>query len=378
MDLSEVRKINSIIENDRTDATYKYALLRGVIEICQKHQALGEVHENNVVYPLGILIEKWILYYYPLIESSVFIPQKKGEPDGKHTVIFRPLFEKLVDYYRYKGGYSAFYRDYTEGSIPEDIENVFFALVKEIRKTIVNMPMKYLGRSFSKEYYSVFTPERPLQAVKIRQMKDRGLFVRSGGFFSMSSDLAEIFEYFGTFITGEEGILKKWAEFSRDQDKSGKLSESMVLEALNVIPETERSVADARKIYDSMIINGENPECVWSGRKIKSCEYLAVDHAIPFSVWKNNDLWNLLPSLNTVNSNKSDRIPSPSLIEKRSDAISGYWDILNEKFPLRFEKEIRVSLCKKSGSGWQDDAITVLAQTCEYLTDVRGFEAWSQ
>ncbi|WP_048145888.1 HNH endonuclease domain-containing protein [Methanoplanus limicola] len=59
---------------------------------------------------------------------------------------------------------------------------------------------------------------------------------------------------------------------------------------------------------------------------------MSVDHMIPFSVWKNNDLWNLLPALNSVNSKKSDKIPSPALIEKRSDAITGYWDILHEKY----------------------------------------------
>jgi len=36
MDLAQYRRINNIIERDSADATYKYALLRGVIEICQQ------------------------------------------------------------------------------------------------------------------------------------------------------------------------------------------------------------------------------------------------------------------------------------------------------------------------------------------------------
>jgi|GEM_PF-1898010 len=36
MDLAQYRRINTIIERDSADATYKYALLRGVIEICQQ------------------------------------------------------------------------------------------------------------------------------------------------------------------------------------------------------------------------------------------------------------------------------------------------------------------------------------------------------
>ena len=97
---------------------------------------------------------------------------------------------------------------------------------------------------------------------------------------------------------------------------------------------------------------------------------------IPFSVWKNNDLWNLSPALNSVNLKKSDMIPSPALIEKRSDAITGYWDILYEKYPVRFEKEISVSLTGNSGPEWMDDAVVALADTCQYLIEIRGFGAF--
>lgn len=376
MDLSELKKINSIIEHDKADSTYKYALLRGVIEICQKNRMLGENQDGFIVFPLGILVEKWILYYYPLIENNTFIPQKKGEPDGKHALSFRPAFESLVKYYKNKGGFSAFYRDYTVGNIPEEIEDVFLGLTKEIRNTIVNMPMRYLGKSYSSEDYSVFSPERPLPAIKIDHIRDRSIFVRSGGSFSISTDLSTIFEYFGTFISGEEGILKKWAVFSKSQDKSGLVSESLVLEVLNTIPETERSVQDARRLYDSLFTAGDNPKCVWSGKILSSPAQMAVDHMIPFTVWKNNDLWNLLPSIASVNSKKSDKIPSPSLIERRSDSITGYWEVLHETFPTRFENEIDVSLSGSSRSGWQEDAICVLADTCDYLINIRGFEGW--
>ncbi|UUX92536.1 HNH endonuclease domain-containing protein [Methanoplanus endosymbiosus] len=390
IDISELAKINSIIEHDRTDATYKYALLRAVVDTCQKNRnlvianATGDYPENSceeincdeVTIPIGIIIEKWIFYYYPLIESETFIPQKRGEPDGKHALLFRPQFEKLTDYYQCKGGLSAFYRDYSAGNIPDEIFPVFLSLVKDIRKTIADQPMKYLGRSYSNEYYSVFTPVRPLPAIKKEHAKDRSRLVRSGGCFTMSAGLAAVFEYFGAFISGEEGLLKKWASFSSAQDKSGLVNEAVVLEVLTVSPETERAVHEAKNTYNSLFENGYKPECVWSGKVIPDTESMAVDHMVPFSVWKNNDLWNLLPALNSVNSRKSDRIPSPALIERRSDAITGYWDILHENYPVRFEKEISVSLMRNSGSDRMDDCVTALADTCEYLTEIRGFEVF--
>jgi hypothetical protein len=104
-----------------------------------------------------------------------------------------------------------------------------------------------------------------------------------------------------------------------------------------------------------------------------------IDHMIPFSVWKNNNLWNLLPATDAVNAKKSDRIPAPAFIEKRSEAITHYWDLLHENYPARFAREIGLSLTGSSGlsQGWQDAAIHRLCEKCEYLIEIRGFDAWS-
>jgi len=379
MDLAELRRINAIVERDKADATYKYALLRGVIEICQKHRHLGETDAETCRFciPLGILVEKWILYYYPLIESARFIPQKSGEPHGKHALAFRPQFTALTEYYRNRGGYSVFYHEYMTGTMPAGAQQRFLDLAKALRTTIASMPMKFLGYSQSHEYYSVFTPDRPLKAFPRGVATDRSLFIRSGGSFTLSRDLATVFEYFGTFISGEEGVLKKWAEFTVQVDRSGELTEAQVIELLTRSPETERAVLDARKVYDTALREHGALYCVWTGRSITSPDRMHVDHMLPFSIWKNNDLWNLLPTYDAVNAQKKACIPSPSLIEAREGAIMGYWDILHDAFPIRFEREISASLAgPEVGDSWMDEAFSRLVETSEYLIDVRGYEAW--
>jgi len=54
MDLAQYRRINNIIERDSADATYKYALLRGVIEICQQFSHLREEDGDQVSFPARI------------------------------------------------------------------------------------------------------------------------------------------------------------------------------------------------------------------------------------------------------------------------------------------------------------------------------------
>jgi len=54
MDLAQYRRINTIIERDSADATYKYAPLRGVIEICQQSSHLREEDGDQVSFPARI------------------------------------------------------------------------------------------------------------------------------------------------------------------------------------------------------------------------------------------------------------------------------------------------------------------------------------
>jgi hypothetical protein len=101
---------------------------------------------------------------------------------------------------------------------------------------------------------------------------------------------------------------------------------------------------------------------------------------LPFSVWKNNDLWNLLPASNRVNLDKKDKIPKPEFIDERKSAIKHYWNLLRKEYPKKFVREFSISLTgiPDPQLDWQEIAIEHLKEKCAYLIDVRGFDAWRQ
>ena len=119
--------------------------------------------------------------------------------------------------------------------------------------------------------------------------------------------------------------------------------------------------------------------CVWTGKAIKTPQDLHIDHAIPFSLWKNNQLWNLVPAEKHVNARKRAQIPSPALIEARSGEITRYWTLLDQAYPHRFRQEIAVSLTGGGAGGnhLYRQGIDHLIEKCEYLIDSRGFDEWS-
>lgn len=99
-----------------------------------------------------MLIEKWLLYYYPLFDSNILIPQINGNVN----LAFNNEILNLIESYKSRGGFSAFYNDLKYKNIPTDLQDDFFELVKKLRDPITKMPMKYTGRSIKEEYYSIF------------------------------------------------------------------------------------------------------------------------------------------------------------------------------------------------------------------------------
>lgn len=89
--------VESILNRDKKDATYKLALFRALAEIAQTQSHLATYTlEGKVRLPLGTLAEKWILYYWPIFESEIFIPpthrrasrcqQGRGDPQTARRI----------------------------------------------------------------------------------------------------------------------------------------------------------------------------------------------------------------------------------------------------------------------------------------------------
>ncbi|SNZ06915.1 HNH endonuclease [Persephonella hydrogeniphila] len=375
MNFENFKTVNFIIERDSKDTIYKFALLRAAIETVQEFDHLKTETENKVSFPLGILIQKWIFYYYPLLEYE--IPQKHGN----NNLAFRSQLKKIINYYQDKGGINALYSDLKRGTVPEEIKNDFLNLLKKLKETITNMPMRYLGKSYFGKDYSVFQYNKDSKRLNSLDKIDQHFLIENFGTFSISKEIYITFLYLGSFINGTESILYKWAEFSVRADKEGKFTVEKVLDRLLISPEDERDVLFAQKAYKKLLHKNKELECVWSGKRIKKESTLNVDHAIPFSIWKNNDLWNLLPAHREINQIKKDKIPSPRLITKREKVIKFYWKILENEYKDKFRKEIITDLIgfEKGESNIKeilDNGIMQLQLKAKYLIEVRGYEEW--
>ena len=365
-----------ILRYESKDTTYKFALLRGLIEISTEspHTKFGT---DFVTVPFGILIEKWVQYYWPIVEQD--LPQKHGGEKFK-PLAFRRLFKALTDIYMHKGGYAQFRHDYHNGKLTAVDEAKYLALLRQLRQTIAIMPMRHLGQSVFKDLYCIV--KRPV-LTKIPTLSpgqlSPGWVVQNFGCFELRRDYYGAFQNIGGLLLGTDAILYHWAEFTARLQKNSATPETFekVFLILTETYEEERQVADAKQCYVAAMqmapIN-----CVWCPSPLVLNNF-AIDHVLPFSVTHNNNLWNLLPSCKNCNSAKSDSIPKPDFLLRRKQAIFDCWQLERTRYPEAFEQEVRYDLIGFEEPTFRvGPALISLVKRCEFLIKERAYSSWEK
>jgi hypothetical protein len=371
------QKLSTIIEQDATDNTYKYALLRATSEICQEHSHLIEFDTENATLPIGLVVEKWVLFYWTLFENEPYIPQmpKRFHGERRDRLQFRDQLVEIILHYQKGNGLSQFYSEYLNNEISKSISKKIMSLFKKIRYQIRRYPMKHLGKSVYQEHYMVFKPHLPFPDP--RKTITRDIVIQEFGKFSIPIDYYQVFNILGGYIIGDRSIFTQWARKTEQfTNKNPNFSE--IFGILLDHPVTSRQIQKVKRYYSNKLKNKEEIRCTWSGKKIESHEELNIDHMFPFSKYKNNDLWNLVPSLGTQNSAKKDRIPAIKLLEKRRRLIVEHWKNMRIEYPSQFDSELKLSLL---GYGIEEiileESFKPLIDKADYLINYRKYEHWN-
>jgi SOS-response transcriptional repressor LexA len=146
-----------------------------------------------------------------------------------------------------------------------------------------------------------------------------------------------------------------------------------VIDCLLLAPDQGRNVNDAQKYFKGL----DRRPCVWSHRELSDSRF-DVDHALPFSLWRNNDLWNLFPADPAVNARKSDKLPTHRQLKGSGEIIIDYWRGLQIAMGERFEREAQTLLGRDSFSknNWEILLFNRFVEAFEVTAVQRGAERW--
>jgi hypothetical protein len=142
-----IDQIEGVLNHDKKTATYKFALFRALAEIAtQSPNSVTWLATGKVALSVRYVAEKWLQYYWPLIESKVFMPQISAEaPDANNWIKFRRSLSMLIGLYARAGGYSGFRIERNKGALSADTQKLLKVVMSDIASAIVTGPVKYAG-----------------------------------------------------------------------------------------------------------------------------------------------------------------------------------------------------------------------------------------
>lgn len=361
IELDTLRALNYVIEHDKVSSTYKYALLKSAIQVSQRYEHLTIFENEKVHLPLGLIVEQWLLDYLPFICKSIRQQNNGQVLNKKIEENYKRFFTSMNLDCESDWKYSYYVLiEQIENASTKTISETLLNLSREIAHTITNMPMRYIGR----REYELFMPEyTSFGRIKPKKEKvfSRDFLIHNFGTFTVSVSLYQVFRHLGESLIGTATIISKWRE------KTLALNPEMQWND-DIFSSLMHSIADQRDTTQIRSLLNGTQECVWSAKELNGNQY-DIDHVLPYALWGNNDMWNLLPADKKVNNTKRDKVPEPELIKKRSDVIIKYWEKYSSLMPVKFERQMQISLGEYND---MSQAIESLCNKCHYLIYDRG------
>jgi len=341
--------VQSILAQDAKFATYKYALIRALAVISRNEPSIACWRQARVYIPLFSIAVRWLAFYWPLLTHETFIAQNRSG-EKKRKLAFRGQIEDLC-------------RDYSVAGIYDLLRDIdqnptrFGPTLRTLADTIRKGPVTFSGTGTSPVF--AYAPS----------VEGEGPGMLGFGWVVMPESLWVSITRFEHWI--EDSLIVRWSQLTAEMNRTE--DTGFYLNLLLRTPEAKRDTLIIRRLLGAA---AQKAECVWSGRALDGM--FDVDHAIPYSVWRNNDLWNLLPCDTKLNGQKRDHLPTSQLLLQRRDRIIEYWQTYEKEAPDLFRPQVRRALGSTvSVDNWETRAFAGLIENVERLAVARGIPRWS-
>jgi len=255
-------QINKIIEQNKISSTYKFALLKNTIDVCQRYDHLIQIENNQANLPLGLIIEGWIFDYFPFVFKSIR-QQNSGRVLNKQIEsIYTDLFEYMKldpDKTSWQGAYAKVYMQYLTMDLDPTQSSLLLKLSKEVAKTITQMPMKHSGE----QEYEIYLPKNTTFGwIPNTEKFNKEFLIENFGTFSIKKDHYHIFRYMGQSLYGNSTIARRWKETTYKLNQSEFATDKIDAMIYKTIF-SDRNTTIGKKYLPSEC------ECVWSGKKLQ-------------------------------------------------------------------------------------------------------------
>jgi len=349
--LRPLDKLESVLREDRKVNSYKFALLRGLFRLSSGNGASGKWQpDGRVAVELNDLAHQWIRFYWPIVQAGDIIQGQLFKDPNRQDMSFRLALKNMTIHWdAKKDGMLKFFHALESGTLSAEEKELYKEVLIRV-KAGIKQPVQYAGNKRTGE-----------------------LFESKEGRVFLDGELWKDLALYGRWF--EDTLLMRWAEFTYEKNQQ-KFPERKLGYYVKLLMEEEEILRDthrSRAVFDN---KKDTLFCVWSGKTIKEYD---LDHLIPYSCWKNNFLWNLLPAKPSLNRGKSDKLPSNKAFQDSKERIFHYWELLSQQENKLFLYEAGQFLgypVKKYDMSVERSIFTSLKDTTEMLALQTGAERW--
>lgn len=301
----------TIIEQMNNDNTYKLAWGRALVECVYFDDY--ENDNNHVVISFDRIAFRMLKYYW---NQLFFFNLKQSPYKDKDPVICKDT-EKLI----------TLYKDKTLSTIPiwfDEAHEYFIKNEKESFDKTLKHISKTLHENVSWRFKNI--PNDVLNIYEINKEKSLVLID--------SNDAKSLKEY-STIIS--KLLNYKWAQLLEKFNYQPKIASKV-----NGISEAKLRRNSLTKYKEELLKEFEGKEIIdfYTGKPI-SKDDISIDHVIPWSFMYSDDIWNLVITSKSINSSKSNSIPSDEIIEKLKARNNNLDSMLSGSFKLAMDEAIK-------------------------------------
>ncbi len=324
--------LRHVIVNDNKSSTYKLGLLRTLVRLAETAPGLIiERTDDYVDIPFGAVGLYWLKQYLPLVLHHR-LPQRPSGPGGYGWA--REAFHRL-------GAVSP--SDLRLGArFDADRAAILTRAINDACGNIEKMPVRYITYPGSANRQLFESEFRPVRAAAGPIVLSREYLAKFGR-FRFPAQLWQALGQYACWL--DPVIVREWRQLTADWDSAANRNSAMRWEGASIHdviangdgmaeggPATDDAFEWTESSYDTSMAlkrakqlrdDGFALTCVWSASRIKSSPH--IDHCFPWARWRNNDLWNLLPTRGNINLSKSDRLPSSGAMADARGRMLEWW-----------------------------------------------------
>lgn len=395
------RMLVSVLENDRKTAVYKVSLLKALTTVairtpsCVRFLTPQETLERFEAYKEGFdfTVEElrnyvripfaevpYLLVLEALLEDfwKIWAPDRLAFPsrtdkeiilnaprqiNGDRTPEFAIQLNRLI--VKFCGSWEAFRGAMNAETLDAETLDLYVKAVKSIANCMSDGPVRLSGSSlsFAKDAQVVRDIEVPKKGTAPKEARNR-LFSVDGKQTTSKTTREALLRHFGklrlpaqlwaeirsTAPWLNDSLIMRWSALSsRMSDKAlekttypASIADPGLMVARLMAEDPRRDVVVASELIKKLRTTGDI-HCIWTGKTLTQAQ-TAIDHMLPFSKLRSNDLWNLAPVHDQVNNRKRDMIPTAKLLVARKPALQEWWREAEVYSPTLFAAQVRHAL----------------------------------